>query len=66
MFSLAVPDALPLPGPALTALRLGRVADAAACVAADASRTAAALHSGQVPGLRGAPDVHAAPPHVGN
>ncbi|WP_448625398.1 flavin-containing monooxygenase [Geodermatophilus sp. URMC 64] len=43
---------------------LGFVADDAAHVAAHAARTAAALHSGQVPGPRGAPDAQAAPPHV--
>jgi putative flavoprotein involved in K+ transport len=45
---------------------LGFVADDAAHVAAHAARTAVALHGGQVPGPRGAPDAQAAPPHVRN
>jgi putative flavoprotein involved in K+ transport len=43
---------------------LGFVADDAAHIAAHAGRTAAALHSGQVPGPRGAPDAQAAPSQV--
>jgi hypothetical protein len=70
MFTPAVHDALPLPGPALAAhLRLGRarlLPDDAAHVAAHAARTDAALQSGQMPGLRGASDAQAAPTHVGN